>query len=138
MNVLSSQASFLEVFVCPRGRKHARSRPINFTNLLKLIIVVFDQISRLEWIAAPVTYKMVLSHIPIVHRLVPIWVFSLILLIENRTFRVAALNVFATDVIPGRDEVLLALGRDRTIDIVMFEWVLDELGGLRLEVGHTL
>ena len=93
---------------------------IDFTNLLKLILVIFDQVSWLEWIANSVTYKMVLRHISIVHWLVPIWVFSLIFLIENGPFGVATLNIFAADVVSGRNKVLLALGRNRTIDIVMF------------------
>ena len=34
--------------------------------------------------------------------------------------------------------MLLAFGGYRTFDVVMLKWVLDEFGGLRLQVGYAL
>ena len=47
-------------------------------------------------------------------------------------------DIFATNIVSGGDQVLLAFGGYRSLDVVMLKWVLDEFGGLRLKVGYAL
>lgn len=53
-------------------------------------------------------------------------------------FGVTPFDIIAANVVSGSDEVLLALDWHRPFDVMVTQWVFDELGSFWLQIGNTL
>ena len=83
MDILSSQTSLLEVLVSSSWRQHAWFSSIDLAYLFKFVFIIFDKVSWGKRVTAPVADELVLSHIPVVHGLIAIWVFGFVLFVKN-------------------------------------------------------